>query len=392
MDVPEQKGNMYGKRKDLLGLRNMSAADIRCVLTGADTMKFALRQPLKRTPHLTGKSIVEIFMGESIRTKLSFELAAKYMSGTLSAVAVPPTSSRERLLDIAHTIDRMGTDLIIIRHKMSGVADLIARNVKAAVINAGDGMNEQPTQALVDIYTIREHFGDKFEGLKVAIVGDVLHSAQARSCIWGLTRLGAKVCVGGPATLIPPGLERFGVLVYHTAHEAVTDADVVMSLRLKTEGAKGIMYPDAREYAKFFGIDEKCLSLAKKNVLVMNALPVRRGVEMMSGVISTHSTMLDNHITNGIAIKMSVLFMYAKRGGIFGREDSAADSAETREDTEDRRDRDGEVPLFEHPHTDRGIDDEETDRGWLFTRRPGSHDRRSWRFGKEGGRDGHSDN
>lgn len=305
-------------KRDLLGLRNLSAEEIHSVIHSAETMKYVLSKPLKRAPHLLGKSVVELFLSESIRTKLSFELAAKYMSGTLSAVVVPPDSKREKILDVAAAVDRMGADIIIVRANRAGVADLVAKHVSANVINGGDGFNEQPTQALVDIFTIYQNKG-KIEGLKVAIVGDIIHSGVARSNIWGLTRLGAQVCVGAPATLIPPGLSRMGVHVFNTPQEAMLDADVVMSVSLRKDCA-GRMYPDTREYARFFAIDEQRMQYAKPDALVMHALPVRRGVELMSGVINLKNSVLDEQVTNGVAVKMAVLFLYARKSGLYGTE------------------------------------------------------------------------
>ncbi|MEG2377345.1 MAG: aspartate carbamoyltransferase [Clostridia bacterium] len=290
---------MYLNKRNLLGLRDLTASDMREILHSAETMKYMLSQPLKRAPHLLGKSIVEIFTGESIRTKLSFELAAKYMSGTLSTVNVPENSKRERILDIATAVDRMGADAIIIRNPRSGVANLISRHVNATVINAGDGMNEHPTQALVDIFTI---------------VGDILHSGIARSNIWGLTCLGANVAVGAPETLVPTGLRELGVSVYNTPQEAMHDADVVMSVSLKHRGS-GIMYPDTREYANYFGIDEERIKFAKEDALIMHALPVRRGVELMSCVMDCENSMLNEQVTNGVAVKMAVLHLYVRRAG-----------------------------------------------------------------------------
>ncbi len=305
-------------KRDLLGLKNLSAEEIREILHSAETMKYVLSQPVKKAPHLLGKSIVELFFSESIRTKLSFELAAKYMSGTISTVTVPTQSMRERIVDIAAAIDCMGTDVIIVRANRSGVADLIARHVKANVINGGDGANEQPMQALVDLFTIYQKCG-KISGLKVAIVGDVRHSGVARSNIWGLKLLGAEVCVGGPATLIPPGLDELGVSVFNTPQEAMLDADVVMSVSLGKEYA-GIMYPDSREYARFFAIDERRMQYAKPDAIVMHALPVRRGVELMSRVMSLKNSVLDEQVTNGVAVKMAVLYLYGRKKGLQGNE------------------------------------------------------------------------
>ena len=298
-------------KRNLLGLKNLSADEIREVLHSAETMKFTLTQQLTRAPHLLGKSVVEFFAGESIRTKLSFELAEKYMSGTLSAINVPIQSKRERILDIATAVDRMGADAIILRHPLSGVAELVAQHVNASVINAGDGMNEHPTQALVDLFTIYQKRGT-IKGLRVAIVGDVLHSGVARSNIWGLTCLGAEVRIGAPATLVPPGMEQLGVSVFHTVEEALLDADVVLVVSLN-HACEGTMYPDTREYARYFGVDEARLSFAAPDALILHALPARRGVELMSNVIESKQSMISEQVTNGVAVKMAVLHLYVRR-------------------------------------------------------------------------------
>ena len=221
------------KCKDLLGLKDLSQDEIEYILDTAKTMKHILMSNNKKTPHLQGKSIVTLFYENSTRTRLSFELASKYMGASSANISASSSSvaKGETLIDTAHTIDRMGTDVIIMRHPMSGAPALMAKNVKSSVINAGDGMNEHPTQALLDMFTIKEKKGN-MNGLKVAIIGDIYHSRVARSNIWGMTKLGAEVCVAGPTTLLPPYLERTGVKVFNTVQEALIDADVVIG---KTE-------------------------------------------------------------------------------------------------------------------------------------------------------------
>lgn len=304
---------MVGRKKDLLGLKDLSAQAIKSIIHSAETMKFVLEQPIKKAPHLVGKSVVEIFVGESIRTKLSFELAAKYMSGTLSTVSVTD-GSREKIGDVVTAVDRMGADIIVLRHPLSGIPHLVANRISASVINAGDGMNEQPTQALVDIFTIYQKKG-KIEGLKVAIIGDIFYNGVARSNIWGLLKLGAEVRVAGPATLIPPGLDALGVKICRTINEALQDADVIMSMRLRSDAVKCGMVPDEREYARYFGIDTQSITYAKSDAIVMHALPVRRGVEITSDIMDSSSSVLDEQVTNGVAVKMAVLYMFSKKGG-----------------------------------------------------------------------------
>ena len=306
---------MLGERKDLLGLKDLSAEEILYILENAKTMKYILSQNNKKTPHLQGKSVITLFYENSTRTRLSFEMAAKFMGASAANVSASGSSVKkgETLIDTAKTIDAMGTDIIILRHSMSGAADLIAKNVKASVVNAGDGMNEHPTQALLDAFTIMEHKG-KIEGLKVAIVGDVMHSRVVRSNIYLLTKLGAKVALGGPATLIPKGIENLGVEVYDNVQEALLDADVVMGLRMQLERQKSGLVPSVREYSRFFGIDDKRLAFAKPDAIVMHPGPVNRGFELTTGVIDGDSSVINEQVTNGVAVRMAVLYILARKG------------------------------------------------------------------------------
>lgn len=302
------------KSKDLLGLKELSTEEIEYILDTAKTMKYVLNSKNKKTPHLQGKSIITLFYENSTRTRLSFELASKYMSASSANISASGSSvsKGETLIDTGKTIDMMGTDVIIIRHPMSGAPHLLARNVNASVINAGDGMNEHPTQALLDMLTIREVKGG-IKGLKVAIIGDIYHSRVARSNIWGLTKLGAEVCVAGPSTLLPPGLEKTGAKVYSTVQEALIEADVVMGLRIQLERQKKGLFPSTREYSKFFGVDEKRLSLAKEDALVLHPGPVNRGVEFSSGVIDGDQSMINEQVTNGVAVRMALLYLLTRR-------------------------------------------------------------------------------
>ncbi len=219
----------------------------------------------------------------------------------------------ETLIDTGKTIDSMGSDVIIIRHPMSGAPHLLAKNVKASVINAGDGTNEHPTQALLDMFTIIEKKGS-LKGLKIAIVGDILHSRVARSNIWGMTKLGAEVNISGPATLLPPGIEKLGVNVFSTVQEALLDADVVMGLRIQLERQKKGLFPSIREYSRFFGLDEKRLKLAKEDALVLHPGPVNRGVELSSAVMDGEQSLINEQVTNGVAIRMALLYLLTRRG------------------------------------------------------------------------------
>ena len=269
------------KSKDLLGLKDISAEEMEYILDTAKTMKYIITSNNKKTPHLHGKSIVTLFYENSTRTRLSFELASKYMSASAANIsaAVSSVTKGETLIDTGRTIDMMGTDIIIIRHPQSGAPHLMAKHVKASVINAGDGMNEHPTQALLDMFTMREKIGS-LKGLKVAIIGDIYHSRVARSNIWGLLKMGAEVSLAGPTTLLPPSIKLTGAKVFSTIQEALIDADVVMSLRLQLERQKKALFPSVREYSRFFGLDEKRLQLAKKDALIMHPGPMNRGVEL----------------------------------------------------------------------------------------------------------------
>ncbi len=302
------------KSKDLLGIKDLTKEEINLILKTAETMKFIIGSNNKKTPHLTGKSVVTLFYENSTRTRLSFELAAKYMGANAAHVAAPSSSvaKGESLIDTGKTIEAMGTDVIVIRHPMSGAPHLMARNVKASIVNAGDGMNEHPTQALLDMLTIKEKKGE-IEGLKVAIVGDIYHSRVARSDTYALLKLGAEVSVAGPETLMPPEIEKMGVKVFGSVHEAILDADVIIALRIQMERQKQGLFPTIREYAKFFGIDDNRLRLAREDVLVLHPGPVNRGVELSSPVIDGSHSVINQQVTNGLAVRMAILYLLTRR-------------------------------------------------------------------------------
>lgn len=300
--------------KDLLGMKELTAEEIRYILYQAETMKYILTQNAKKTPHLQGKTMVTLFYENSTRTRMSFELASKYMSANAANITASGSSVKkgETLIDTAKTLDAMGTDIIVIRHQMSGAPHLIAKHVNASVINAGDGMNEHPTQALLDLFTMKEKLGT-LEGLKVAILGDVAHSRVARSNIYALNKLGSSVAIGGPSTLLPKDIERLGVTAYQNVEEAIEGADVVMCLRLQKERQQSGLLPSMREYSKFFGLNEKRLALAKKDALVMHPGPVNRGIELSTEVMNLPQAVVNEQVTNGVAVRMAVLNILAKR-------------------------------------------------------------------------------
>lgn len=305
---------MLGSHKDLLGIKDLSSEDILYILKNAHTMKYILSQNNKKTPHLQGKSIVTLFYENSTRTRLSFELASKYMGAASANIAASSSSvsKGETLIDTARTIEAMGTDIVIIRHSMSGAPHLVAKNISASVINAGDGMNEHPTQALLDAFTIQQYKGE-FQGLKVAIVGDVLHSRVVRSNIYCLTKLGAKVSIGAPSTLLPKGLGQLGIEVFDNVQEAIIDADVVMGLRMQLERQKSGFVPTVREYSRFFGIDDKRLKFAKPDAILMHPGPINRGCELTSSIINSSQSVIDEQVTNGVAVRMAIMYIMSRR-------------------------------------------------------------------------------
>ena len=300
--------------KDLLGLRGVSAAQIKEILDTAAQLKPVLMTKSKKTPHLQGKSIVTLFYENSTRTRMSFELASKYMSAAAANISASASSvaKGETLLDTGRTLDHMGTDVIIIRHPMSGAPHLLAKHVRSAVINAGDGMNEHPTQALLDMFTMREKKGE-IKGLKVAIIGDVMHSRVARSNIWGLNTMGAEVVLAGPPTLMPYDLEAMGVKATTDVDEALRGADVVMGLRIQRERQQSGLFPSVSEYSEFFGISSKRMELPVRDAIVMHPGPVNRGVELNSDVIDADYSFIDEQVTNGVAVRMALLYMMTRR-------------------------------------------------------------------------------
>lgn len=294
--------------KHLLGIKELSAQDIKYILDRADDMKKNVLEGGKKASHLSGKSIITLFYENSTRTRLSFELASKYLGATAANITASGSSvtKGETLPDTGKTIDAMGADVIIIRHSSSGAPHLLSKYTKAAIVNAGDGMNEHPTQALLDFMTMREKFGS-FEGLKVAIVGDVKHSRVARSDVYGLKKLGAEVTLCAPPTLMPVEMESFGVRVTEDADEAVKGADVVMGLRIQLERQKSGLFPSVREYHKMFGINEHRMALANPNAIIMHPGPVNRGVELAASMADGPQSVINEQVTNGVCVRMAVL-------------------------------------------------------------------------------------
>lgn len=294
--------------KHLLGLRDVSAGEIETILNEAFRMKREVLLGNKKTGDLNGKSVVTLFYENSTRTRLSFELASKYLGATAANITASGSSvaKGETLIDTAKTIRQMAADAVIIRHPSSGAPHLVAEHVDTAVINAGDGMHEHPTQALLDLMTIQERKGT-LKGLKVAIVGDVKHSRVARSNIYGLKKMGAEVVLGGPSTLMPVEIEQMGVKAYFDVDRAVDGADVIMGLRIQLERQKKGSFPTVREYHKYFGINDARLGKAAPDVIVMHPGPVNRGVELSADVIDGTKSVIEQQVTNGVCVRMAVL-------------------------------------------------------------------------------------
>ncbi len=302
-------------KQSLLGLENLTAEQIKNILSHAADMKKVVLSDNKKIPNLQGKTVVNLFYENSTRTRMSFELAAKYMGANAANITASGSSVEkgETLIDTAETINSMGTDILVMRHSMSGAPNVIEPLIDASVINAGDGMHEHPTQALLDMLTMIEHKG-QIEGLKVAIIGDVYHSRVVRSNIYGLTKLGAEVTLGGPATLMPKDIDKMGVKAFNNVQEAIIDADVVMGLRIQLERQKKGLFPSVREYFKFFGVDETRLKLAKPDAIIMHPGPVNRGVELSSSVIDCDRSVITEQVTSGVAVRMAVMDMLTHGG------------------------------------------------------------------------------
>ena len=290
-------------------MKGMTAEEINLILDTAATFKDVSERDIKKVPTLRGKTVINLFYEASTRTRTSFELAGKRLSADVINISTSTSSvvKGETLLDTARNIEAMKCNMIIIRHPCSGAPEFLSTRLQSAVINAGDGFHEHPTQALLDMFTMREKLG-KLDGLTVAIVGDIAHSRVARSNIYGLLTMGAKVRVCGPATMIPRGIEHMGVEVHYNMDRAVEGADVIMMLRLQVERQTAGLFPGVREYARFYGLNKLRLAGAAKNVLVMHPGPMNRGVEIASDVADSTPVILDQ-VTNGVAIRMAVMFL-----------------------------------------------------------------------------------
>jgi aspartate carbamoyltransferase catalytic subunit len=303
---------MSWKRKDLLGMQDLDAAEIIGVLDTAASMKEIAAREIKKVPTLRGKTIVNLFYESSTRTRTSFEIAGKWLSADVINFSASGSSAEkgESLLDTARNIEAMSPDVVVVRHRAAGAPALLARHLRCGVINAGDGAHEHPTQALLDLMTIREKKGH-LEGLNVTIVGDITHSRVARSDIHGMRKMGITVTVAGPPTLIPAQCQELGVKVSHRLEEAIAHADVIMMLRLQHERMQGGFIPSLREYSRVWGLSLAKLEHCRPDVLIMHPGPVNRGVELAPEVADSAYSVILDQVSNGVAVRMAVLYLLA---------------------------------------------------------------------------------
>jgi aspartate carbamoyltransferase catalytic subunit len=311
-DVDQPPAVTALRSKDLLGISDLTPDEITLILDTADAMKEIASRPIKKVPALRGKTVVNLFFEPSTRTRTSFEIAEKRLSADTLNIAIATSSvvKGETLADTAMNLEAMRPDMIVLRHSSSGACHLLSRICRSAIINAGDGMHEHPTQALLDAFTIRER-KKQLKGLKVAIVGDLLHSRVLRSNILLLTKMGADVWVCGPPTLMPTDIARFGVTATNNVEHAVRDADVVMMLRIQLERMEGAYFPSLREYFNIFGMTEARVKLAKDDVMIMHPGPMNRGVEIASEVADGPYSVILDQVANGVAVRMAVLYLLA---------------------------------------------------------------------------------
>jgi len=300
-------------RQHVLDLDDFSAAEIEYVLATADAMKEVLRRPIKHAPALRGVTVVTLFYEVSTRTRVSFELAAKHLGADVVNITATASSvmKGESLLDTAHTLRALGADILVMRHSEAGAPYLVAEHVACRVINAGDGWHAHPTQALLDLYTVRERLG-RIAGLRVVIVGDILHSRVARSAIWGFLRLGAAVTLCGPPTLLPAGALPWPVEVSYDLDRALAGADVVMALRLQRERQRAGLLPSLAEYVRRYGLTRERLARACPDALVMHPGPMNEGVEIMPEVAYGAQSVIADQVTNGVAVRMALLYLLGR--------------------------------------------------------------------------------
>ncbi len=298
--------------KHILSIKTLTAEEINFILNTADSFKEINTRQIKKVPTLRGKTIVNLFFEASTRTRTSFEIAGKRLSADTVNISASSSSvvKGETLEDTAQNIEAMHPDIIVMRHSASGACDYLAERLNCSVINAGDGTHEHPSQALLDAFTIRQHKGD-IKGLTVTIAGDIAHSRVVRSNIYCLNKLGAKVKIAGPRTMLPPGLEKLGCEVHHNLKDAITDADCIMMLRIQRERQGKTLIPSLREYSRFFGLNDNNLQLAKDDAIVLHPGPMNRGVEISSSVADGKQNVILDQVENGVAVRMALLYLVA---------------------------------------------------------------------------------
>ncbi len=301
---------MSWNRKHLLDIESLSASEILTVLDTATAFKAVGERAIKKVPALRGKTVVNLFIEPSTRTRTSFELAAVRLTADVVNFTAEASSLKkgETLRDTARNLESLNADIFVIRHSAAGAPHFLARFLNASVVNAGDGAHEHPTQALLDAFTIREKKG-RIEGLKVTILGDILYSRVARSNIWLLTKLGARVTLGGPSTLVPRAFEQVGCRVTHNVDEAIGDADIINLLRIQHERQRKTMFPGIGEYASLYGLNQTRLARTKPDALIMHPGPINRGVELDSEIADSERSVILEQVTNGLAVRMAVLFL-----------------------------------------------------------------------------------
>ena len=297
-------------RKDILGIQELSVEEIDLILDTADSFIEVSTREIKKVPTLRGKTVINLFYEASTRTRTSFEIAAKRLSADMINISASTSSvvKGETLIDTAKNLEAMNPDIIVIRHSAAGAPHILAGLLRQSIINAGDGAHEHPTQALLDMMTIRSKKG-RIAGLHVAIVGDIAHSRVARSNIHGLTKMGARVSVAGPATMIPRDIEKMGVRAYTRIEEAIRDADIIMMLRIQTERERQSIFPSLREYAQFFSLSRRNIDLARRDALVMHPGPINRGVEISPEIADGPRSIILDQVTNGVAVRMALLYL-----------------------------------------------------------------------------------
>jgi aspartate carbamoyltransferase catalytic subunit len=296
--------------RNLLGMESLSAPEIETILDLGDRFLEINERPIKKVPTLRGKTVINLFLEPSTRTRTSFEIAAKRLSADAVNISGSASSTvkGETLLDTARNLDAMAPDVVVVRHAQAGAAEMLAGKIRAAVVNAGDGAHEHPTQALLDCSTIRKHKG-RIAGLEVAICGDIRHSRVARSNIWAMTKLGAHVRVAAPRTLLAPGLAEMGASVHDRMEAAIEGADVVMMLRIQKERISGALFPNTREYSRYFGLNPRRLELAKPDAIVMHPGPINRGVELDPAIADGPRAVILDQVARGVAVRMAVLYL-----------------------------------------------------------------------------------